>query len=83
MQAALQTANDMEVLYMDTQRKFSELQTMSREKEAEYEAELQRLRTEFKELLDSETDQKKQLSKELVLFHTNSKFKRGNFLFAF
>lgn len=66
MHQAQQTANDMEVLYLDTQRKFSELQTEHRTKVEEYEAQLQAQKTTFQKQLDTESNEKKRLAKELV-----------------
>ncbi|KAI9560764.1 hypothetical protein GHT06_011716 [Daphnia sinensis] len=62
---ALQTANDMEVLYLDTHRKLSELQTEFRTKEAEHEAHILSQQTEFQQRLESETNERKRVSKEL------------------
>lgn len=63
---ALQTANDMEVLYLDTQRKFSELQTEYRTKEVEYETQIASQQADFQERLDLEMNEKKRIAKELV-----------------
>ncbi|XP_057372757.1 uncharacterized protein LOC130693602 [Daphnia carinata] len=62
---ALQTANDMEVLYLDTHRKLSELQTEFRTKEAEHEAQIRSQQADFQERLESETNERKRVSKEL------------------
>lgn len=62
----MQTANDMEVLYLDTQRKLSELQTEFRNKEVEHETEILTQRTNFQNQLDIEVGEKKRLAKELV-----------------
>lgn len=58
----------MEVLYLDTQRKFSEMQTELREKEVEYETQLQAQQSNFQKLLETETGEKKRYAKELVTF---------------
>lgn len=63
---ALQTANDMEVLYLDTQRKLSELQTQFREKEVEHANEVESLTADFQQRLDGETSERKRLARELV-----------------
>lgn len=63
----MQTANDMEVLYLDTQRKLSELQTEYRNKEVEHESEITSQRTDFQHRLDTELNEKKRLAKELVI----------------
>ena len=65
---ALQTANDMEVLYLDTQRKFAEMQTQFHEKETEYEAQIHTQQLNFQQQLDVETGEKRRLAKELVFF---------------
>lgn len=62
----------MEVLYLDTQRKFSELQTEFRNKEVEHETTFQSQQRDFQQRLDSEIIEKKRLAKELVrrsLYH--------------
>ena len=69
LRLAQQTANDMEVLYLDTQRKLSQLQTQQREKELSYEEELASLRSTFNGQMDSELAEKKSLTKELVNAH--------------
>ncbi|KAK4005430.1 hypothetical protein OUZ56_007143 [Daphnia magna] len=62
---ALQTANDMEVLYLDTHRKLSELQTEFRSKEAEHEAQILSVQTDFQQRLEMEMNERKRVSKEL------------------
>lgn len=66
MHLAQQTANDMEVLYLDTQRKLSELQTQYRSKEVEYETQIQSQEASFQQQLEAESTEKKRLAKELV-----------------
>ena len=56
----------MEVLYLDTHRKLSELQTEFRTKEAEHENEIQSMQTDYKLKLETEVTEKKRLNKELV-----------------
>ena len=56
----------MEVLYLDTQRKLSELQTQYKEKEVAYENEMQSLKADYQQRLDEETSERKRLAKELV-----------------
>lgn len=68
---ALQTANDMEVLYLDTHRKLSELQTEFRTKEAEHEAQILSVQTDFQQRLEMEMNERKRVSKELVRNHLN------------
>lgn len=58
----------MEVLYLDMQRKYSELQTEYRNKEVERESEIVSQRTDFQQRLDAEQNEKKRLAKELVSF---------------
>lgn len=57
----------MEVLYLDSQRKFSELQTEFRNKEVEHESEISALRASLQERLDTEVSEKKSLAKEFVI----------------
>lgn len=56
----------MEVLYLDTQRKLSELQTEFRTKEAEYENQLASQQTSLQQQIDLEANEKKRIAKELV-----------------
>ena len=56
----------MEVLYLDTQRKISELQKEFRAKEAEHENEIHSMQTDYKQRLETEIAEKKHLGKELV-----------------
>lgn len=56
----------MEVLYLDTHRKLSELQTEFRAKESEHEAEILSQQKDFQQRLEMEQSEKKLLSKELV-----------------
>jgi|688.fasta_scaffold2218660_1 7-cyano-7-deazaguanine synthase in queuosine biosynthesis len=56
----------MEVLYLDTQRKLSELQTEFRTKETEHENEIHSMQTDYKQRLETEIAEKKQIAKELV-----------------
>lgn len=56
----------MEVLYLDTQRKLSELQTEFRTKEAEYENQLASQQTNLQQQIDLEASEKKRIAKELV-----------------
>jgi hypothetical protein len=58
----------MEVLYLDTQRKFAEMQTQFQEKETEYEAQIHTQQLNFQQQLDVETVEKRRLAKELVIF---------------
>ena len=58
----------MEVLYLDMQRKYSELQTEYRNKEVERKSEIVSQRTDFQQRLDAEQNEKKRLAKELVSF---------------
>ena len=58
----------MEVMYLDAQRKLSELQTCFREKELFYEEEKESKEVLFNDLLTVEMTEKKQLAKELVNF---------------
>lgn len=63
---ALQTANDMEVLYLDTLRKLSELKTEFQTKEAEHESEIHAMQTDHKLQIETKLTEKKRLAKELV-----------------
>ena len=63
---ALQTANDMEVLYLDTHRKLSELKTEFQTKEAEHESEIHAMQTDHKLQIETKLTEKKRLAKELV-----------------
>ena len=56
----------MEILYMDTQKKFSALQSEYREKQASYEEELATHKITFQNQLEAENSEKKSLAKELV-----------------
>lgn len=56
----------MEVLYLDSQRKLSELQTEFRTKEAEHENEMHSMQTDYQLRLETEITEKKRLAKELV-----------------
>lgn len=57
----------MEVMYLDAQRKLSELQTQYKEKELHYEEELQSQEVLLGNQLAVETAEKKRLAKELVI----------------
>ncbi len=58
----------MEVLYLDTQRKFAEMQTQFHEKEEEYQAQIHTQQSNFQQQLEAETGEKRRLVKELVTF---------------
>jgi hypothetical protein len=51
---------------MDTQKKFSALQSEYREKQASYEEELATQKSTFQNQLEAENSEKKSLAKELV-----------------